>query len=786
MIFQHLGQLVSRGWAFGLAAWILLLALAIWLAPRWSDVAQDREFALLPSQSPTRLADKEFRKAFPEEPLGSNIVLVLHRATDEPGFLERDRAFIEDVIETRLNELKDDERFASTIARVRTPSPPGAEAYMISADRKALLVVIDLTHEFLSSKNWPVLDEIEAYVRELKESGKLPAGVQIAVTGSAAIGRDHNLAQLQSARATELLTVVLVVGLLLLIYQAPLLAGIPLLAVFLSVELSLKILAILGGLGYLDLFEGIEIYVTILAYGAGVDYCLFLISRYKEELDHGTPPAEAVARAIAGVGVALTASAATVICGIAMMYFAQFGKFRQAGIAIPLSLGLVLLATLTFSPCLLRLFGTSIFWPRKARKTAGSETIRPPAMTRYLPRLLQTEGLRTFWESVSGLLRRRSGAVWLVTVGVLAPFAVAGLLLYDRLSYDLIGNLPASAPSVAGTQVLHEHFPGGVLGQVTVLMVQPKYDFSGEAGQELVEQITTQLHRQEDALGIADLRTQTSPLGTTKQADEALKNLNRPIEVVRQKAFNRFVTSLGERDYIGTKLDIVATLSPFAPKSIADLTKIEEAIRSVVPAENRSETRLYFLGATASARDLSNVMREDRSRIELLVLASVFVILILLLRRVVVSIILLVSVLFSYYATLGVAFAVFWLLDPQGFTGIDWKVAIFLFTILIAVGEDYNIFLVARISEEEKEHGPVESVLRALTATGPIISSCGIIMAGTFASLLAASLNEMKQLGFALCFGVLLDTFVVRPILVPASLVVLRRGRHKPGQEKSR
>src|SRR5205823_6847104 len=172
--------------------------------------------------------------------------------------------------------------------------------------------------------------------------------------------------------------------------------------------------------------------------------------------------------------------------------------------------------------------------------------------------------------------------------------------------------------------------------------------------------------------------------------------------------------------------------------------------------------------------------QHGRTRIQYLVLASVFVVLVILLRGFVVPFYLLLSVLFSYYATLGVSFALFWALDPHGFSGIDWKVAIFLFTILVAVGEDYNIFLMARVREEEHEHGPVRAVTQALERTGPIISSCGIIMAGTFASLLAGSLTEMKQLGFALAFGVLLDTFVVRPILVPAFLILVRSGRLAP------
>jgi RND superfamily putative drug exporter len=116
-------------------------------------------------------------------------------------------------------------------------------------------------------------------------------------------------------------------------------------------------------------------------------------------------------------------------------------------------------------------------------------------------------------------------------------------------------------------------------------------------------------------------------------------------------------------------------------------------------------------------------------------------------------------------------------MDPQGFAGLDWKVPMFLFTILIAVGEDYNIFLMARIQEEEKVYGPVKGITVALERTGSIISSCGIIMAGTFSSLMAGSLVGMDQLGFALALGVLLDTFVIRPIMVPSLLMLLATGK---------
>jgi RND superfamily putative drug exporter len=294
--------------------------------------------------------------------------------------------------------------------------------------------------------------------------------------------------------------------------------------------------------------------------------------------------------------------------------------------------------------------------------------------------------------------------------------------------------------------------------------------------------VTKQLTAQKDRLRLHDVRSLTAPLGITEaKHTDPFAGMELPQEVreeVSARAANeRYLTALGGRVKIGTRLDLVLAQNPFSQNSIEDLDRVQQAVQDALPAAIQGEAKLYFVGITASVRDLAMVMQSDRTRINLLVVVGVFFILLLLLRRMVVTLYLLLSVLFSYYATLGVTFAVFWLLDPSGFAGLDWKVAMFLFTILIAVGEDYNIFLMTRIDEEERRQGPIRGITEALERTGPIISSCGIIMAGTFASLMAGSLSEMKQLGFALACGVLLDTFVVRPLLVPAFLILLRRGQ---------
>jgi RND superfamily putative drug exporter len=798
-MFHWLGQLVRKGWALFLIVWVLLVVAGRQKAPPWDEVAQDRELAFLPADAPSRRAQEMYRKAFPEDRTGSSIVLVLHRFGNEQGHFDGDLAFIEHVLYPGVLDIahaegglaseptpteeplfSEDGKPAaqphrrSIIDRIQTPNAPGFGALLISPDKQALLVMVELTTDFMAQSNWPTIARIEDLVRRLRQQGRVPEGLDVTLTGSAVIGRDHTLAEYQSARATQTLTVVLVIVLLIIIYCAPLLALIPLATVYLAVQLARDFLAIQAGAGRLTLFQGLQVYITILAYGAGVDYCLFLTARYREELDRGVAPAEAVAAAVGAVGPALTASAATVVCGIGMMVFAKFGKFREAGLAIPLSVFLVLCATLTFSPSLLRMAGRWSFWPHRLRGSPGQAE---------LPR---TSALERVWERVVQLLSRRPGTVWLAAVAAMAPFVAAAAFLSNHISYNLIGSLPADAPSVVGTRVLQKHFPAGIIGPVTMLLVDPQVDFSGTQGRALIGQLTDQLAAEKEQLRLADVRSLTAPLGIARPGAKPLAESDLPAEVRRQAAqrgtLQYYVTDLGERAKIGTRLDLILAQSPFSQDSVADLQRIEQAVRAALPEEALRNSQLYFVGTTASVRDLSAVVERDRTRINLLVVASVFVILVLVLRRFLVPVYLLLSVLFSYYATLGMTFLVFWLLDPHGFWGIDWKVAIFLFTILMAVGEDYNIFLMTRVDEEERRHGPVRGITEALARTGPIISSCGIIMAGTFATLMAGSLTEMKQLGFALAFGVLLDTFVVRPILVPAFLMLLHTGRLSPGR----
>jgi len=712
-------------------------------------------------------------------------------------------------------------------------------------------VIVELTTEFLNRENRQTIEAIEGLIRNevgqpagtiwsrglpaWEQAGLNPRVIQqrlgVATSGEATVGRDMLRASDDSAEATEFWTVVLVVILLVVLYRAPVVALIPLVTVVVAVQIAMSLLQLGAQWGIVDLFRGIEVYVTVLCYGAGVDYCFFLIARYREELDTQateavttSPVVVALEQALSRVGAALTASAGTVMCGIGMMVFAQFGKFRQAGVGIAFGLAVVLAAALTFTPTLLRLADRWAFWPRRPGAGGGGRA-GWVATDDPIGRWIRSNPVQAGWDRLAAVLVRFPGTIWISSVLLMAPFAAWGAWHYTSLSYGLLSELPQDNPSVRGAAEVQKHFPAGNAGPVTLLMENDSLDFASVDGREFIERLTGFLEQKREELQLADVRSFTHPYGLDGGSGLTGSRIERRIR--RQRIRQHYVAELdvaapdstpetngeGEDEPIEpaawvTRVDVVFDDDPFSRDSIQQLSDLESHVRSFIatsrpavdpesedaddgagdaepavegpPADQR--TSLLSIGSTASIRDLKDVTDADQVRIDVLVLVGVYAILLALLRRPGISLYLIVGVFFSYFAALGVTFVVFEYVvgDPDDFGGLDWKVPMFLFTILIAVGEDYNIFLMTRIEEEQLEHGLVGGVVEALKKTGSIIAGCGVIMAGTFSSLLAGSLVGMQQLGFALAFGVLLDTMVVMPILVPAWLILLYQGRLGP------
>jgi RND superfamily putative drug exporter len=266
----------------------------------------------------------------------------------------------------------------------------------------------------------------------------------------------------------------------------------------------------------------------------------------------------------------------------------------------------------------------------------------------------------------------------------------------------------------------------------------------------------------------------TPAAGATGWAQAWQKIVDSIDSQVRRMAGQHYLSTIAATDESPARhvarLEVVLESDPFDPESTVTLGSIQTWLASELPNDARSfgPVRGETFGITVAATDLANVSETDRARINLLVTLAVFAILFLFVRNVVLAGYLLLTVLFSYLVTLGATMLVAHYGFGRPFGEVDWRVPFFLFVILVAVGEDYNILLISRMLQERKKHSASVAMRLAVARTGATITSCGLIMAGTFATLMLAGLNTLVQIGFALAFGVLLDTLVVRPILVPA------------------
>ncbi len=638
----------------------------------------------------------------------------------------------------------------------------------VTPEGQATLVVLRLTNEFMATDNMRVLNRVLEELNSARTADDFPAGLELGVTGSAALGGDMLRSAAESIRNTEWATIGLVILILLVVYRAPVLVLIPLVSIGLSFILSIDVLALLTQVRRIEgfdwwhfkVFTTTKIFIVVILFGAGTDFCLFLISRFREELEQGAETDAALTRAVGAVGHALVGSALTTVCGLGMMYFADFGKFRNSGPAIALCLLITLAACITFAPALLRACGRHVFWPRRVNIVAQ------PAAT----------AASGFWDWASRTIVARPGWILAISILLLAPLAYAGLDV--PVTYDLLSELRGDCPSVIGTHMAGRHFSAGDLSPVTVLVRKQDGQFNQPEGAKRIARLTKWLY---DVEGVAGVRSMAEPLGDRPGLFNPFSGDGRRKLAAQHHKRTKANYLTQEPDLAGkvARFDVLLKNQPFSLEAVRTVDRLDEQLNAL--ADDRDGdwylARFELAGPTAGIRDLKQVTESDQRLIQQLTVLAVLAVLIVILRRPLVCVYLILSVLASYYVTIGCTDLLFsWLYGPS-YDGLDWKVPLFLFVILIAVGEDYNIYLVTRVNEERRRHGPIAGLRIAVARTGGIITSCGLIMAGTFVSMMTGSLRAMHELGFALSAGVMLDTCVVRPILVPAFLALVDRPR---------
>ena len=776
--------------------WAVLAVGIHYGAPRWDDVTHDGDFAYLPDVMTSVEGQKRMEEAWGADSLSkSSVVLVVARSG---GPLELHDYAVADRLVIEFTPAEESPGEILSVLSHRTEVVGQKLVSVPDENGQALLILVRLKSEFMAIDNMDlvagVYQKLNEIRDELRANENFHEGLQLGVTGSAAIGYDMLAAAGQSIDRTEIATVVLVIAILLLVYRSPGLVLVPLVTIGVSVVVAMSLVALVtqfsSDSGWFDfkIFKTTKIFVVVILFGAGTDYCLFLISRYKEELQSGLEPDRAISLALANVGDALAASALTTILGLGAMVFCDFGKYHNSGPAIALCLIVALLASVTLAPALLRASGRAVFWPFGVR---CSKSIGDPNSGDHQDFVDGSSLFRGFWEWLSRAIIARPGLILLVSILALSPLAWQGFSV--DVTYDLVSELPADSPSVRGTRLLRQYFPAGETSPVTVLVFNDQVDFESEQGLwEVIQPLAEDLYELEytDTEGnlvrpITSVRSIIAPLGGKPEKFGIFQGVEKGV----LRRLSRSIYMAQEPEHAGrvTRLDLVFSYDPFSEESIRLLAHVEDHLYETAhrPDCKWQGTSFEFVGTTAGIRDLRLVTTSDLILIKQIVPLAVLAVLVLILRRPLVSAYLILSVMLGFFVTIGIAEMFFQWLYGDTFHGLDWKVPMFLFVILIAVGQDYNIYLTTRVFEEQRLRGRTEGLRVALVRTGGIITSCGVIMAGTFASMTTGTLRAMQELGFALALGVILDTFVIRTIMVPAFLMIWDKYRSAPPEDQA-
>jgi RND superfamily putative drug exporter len=648
------------------------------------------------------------------------------------------------------------------------PGQPPAYAPFVgpvcSSDGKAAIVTAYINAEGEADR---ILDPVKDWRDKVSDPG---GGLEVKITGGAGFSADA-IEVFEGINGTLLLAAVsLVIFLLIVIYRSPMFFFIPLAAVLFAETLSRSIGYGVSELGVTINGQSSSI-MSVLVLGAGTDYALLLVSRYREELHHQVDKHAAMRTALESAGPAIFASALTVIAALLCLLIAKVNGTSGLGPIAAIGIACAALSMLTLLPALLTIFGRRAFWPfvpHTAETAPTAEQVSERARRRCVESSPAVAFIQVFLACLLVLILLPLVLVnWVVRMlsGRRIPSLIVGPL--DRAvfrPYELrryrfehaadvthgvwrrVGDRVAKAPQrvMAGAIAILLVLCAGFAFFSTELTSEDAYRHEVESveGQRLLEK---------------DL-----PAGTTALTDVVVRDRG-DVQATRRAVQGvdgvETVSQPVAEGPQGTLVQATYEILPYSTEAF-DLTEpVREAAHGVAPST-------LVGGPSAIEFDVRDAAGWDSTVIPPIILVVVLLILIGLLRALVAPLILIGTVILSFLAALGVGYFVFDVIF--GFPGSDPSLPLFAFVFLVALGVDYNIFLIARAREETIKHGAREGILRALAVTGGVITSAGIVLAGTFSVLAVLPLTFLTEMGFVVAFGVLLDTFLVRSVLVPS------------------
>ncbi len=762
-IFRAIGKFAVKFRWVVLIVWIAAAAVIPKALPSLASVTQGNNSAFLPASAPSEHATTL------AAPLGVSLAetpVPVVAAVSTGSFSTTDQTWL-GTLATDLGKVK-------TVTSVRelgqsaVPGPNGV------AGQAAQIQVLSNVSQSDQAAQTTLVDDLRSTIA----SASPPAGMQVHLAGQLAINVDQQKQSGNTGSEVQGAAFLFILILLFLIFRSVLAPFITVIPALLSVTIAGPIVGELGNHG-LKVSSLSQLLLIVLVLGAGTDYGLFLVFRVRENMRNGQANHDAVVNALTKVGESITFSALTVVAALLSLLAATFQIYSQLGIPLAIGIGVMLLAGLTLLPALLSIFGKAAFWPSKPKAGASSTGL---------------------WGKIATRVVRRPAAALLTGVIVFGALSAA-VTAYQSAGFGGTISAPAGTDSAAGTDLLNKYFPSTAANPTNLVykLSTPAWDdasaiaaattqlqasklFTGVTGPltpiggtGLTATEYTELH---SLLGSGTLPTTTPPLPAAAAGKITAAQWTEAYQMYR--ATTQFVSADGKTIQFETSL---AAGDPSTTAALNAVPAIRTEAQSVVPTLHATDYGVT--GEAPALYDVSSISNSDLAHVIPIAIIVIGVLLALVMRSLVAPLYLIASVALSYFAALGLSVLVFIKIGGAG--GITFILPFLLFIFLLALGEDYNILVMTRI-REEAHHLPLrEAVSRAIGVTGTTVTSAGLVLAGTFAVFAVvggrgAGGSQIVDVGAGLAIGVIMDTFVVRTVLVPCTVVLLGRWNWWPSK----
>lgn len=583
------------------------------------------------------------------------------------------------------------------------------------------------------------------------------------VTGDLALNADLAHAAFKDVEKIDTVTVAMIIALITLFFFSLVTPFVPLMVMGLAIVICQGIIFLVG-----TIFNGVHYSVTTILFviimGAGCDYCIFIIARYREELKNGRDNRDAVVTSVTWAGESIATSGTTVIIGFIALSIGSFSLMRTMGIILALGILVALSMALTLLPALMDIIGSKIFWPshKLKRRTPLDPKIKTVRRRDGTKRRIVME---TYFTRAAKFSIRHAKAI--VAVAILITIPTTYLLTGFHTSFDFIGAMPRTE-STDGVKALGDGFgEGTIMKNYAVLHFStPIYDgteFNREA-LDASDSVADAILSRADGIERVEISTKTG--GTRID----MRNFSRYNEADKNK---EIAESIGT-DSRTVMITIIFKTEPLSKEAMSEIDDIRAIINEVKGnSQALQKTDIYVGGSTAELRDLQKVTDSDFQKMVIIVIVGIFIVLMIVLGSIFIPMRLILTISLSISWTLALAMFIF---EYMRGLPILWLMPMILFIVMMGLGMDYDILLCTRIREEvQKGKNDVDAIITAVEKTGVIITACGAIMAAAFGSMMLSTLGLLQEFGFALCFAILVDAMIIRIYLVPAIMVLLTK-----------